>query len=186
MSRGRAVFSGQLVFETGSYLQVKEREKVDLRKELDRILRDGNDEEREILSLAVQTIRQKRDRDSAYLSGFMGLKGEFIGEDEYQFSVPITPFMLNKAGIVHGGITATLADSTMGSLINRRLSDKYQGAVTAEMKINYLSPGTGERIISRAKLLKMGSHLATATCEIKNEKNQLIAHASGTFFMIRK
>jgi uncharacterized protein (TIGR00369 family) len=66
------------------------------------------------------------------------------------------------------------------------MPDQYRGAVTAEMKINYLSPGTGDRLISRAKLLKMGSHLATATCEIRNEKNQLIAHASGTFFMIRK
>lgn len=159
---------------------------MDLKRELDRILREGTDEERKILSLAVQAVHQKRERDSAYLSGFMGLKGEFVGEDEYQFSVPITPFMLNKAGIVHGGITATLADSTMGSLINRRLSEAYRGAVTAEMKINYISPGRGERIISRAKLLKMGSHLATATCEISNEKNQLIAHASGTFFMIKK
>jgi uncharacterized protein (TIGR00369 family) len=175
-----------LFFDTGSFWQEKEREKVDLRKELDSILRDGNDEEREILSLAVQAIQQRRDRNSAYLSGFMGLKGEFIGEDEYQFSIPITPFMLNKAGIVHGGITAALADSTMGSLINRRMPDQYRGAVTAEMKINYLSPGTGDRLISRAKLLKMGSHLATATCEIRNEKNQLITHASGTFFMIRK
>lgn len=159
---------------------------MDLKRELDMIIRDGTDEEKQILLLAVQAIQQKRERKSAYMSGFMGLKGEFVGEDEYQFTVPITPFMLNKAGIVHGGITATLADSTMGSLINRRLKEGYQGAVTAEMKINYISPGRGERIISRAKLLKMGSHLATATCELTNEKNQLIAHASGTFFMIKK
>jgi uncharacterized protein (TIGR00369 family) len=116
----------------------------------------------------------------------MGLKGKFVGENEYEFCVPITAFMLNRAGIVHGGITATLADSTMGSLINKRLPKGYIGAVTTEMKVNYLTPGRGEYLISRAKLLHMGKTLATATCEIKNEKGRLITYTTGTFYMIRR
>jgi uncharacterized protein (TIGR00369 family) len=158
---------------------------MNLNEELHHILHEGTEEEKEILALAVQAIKQKRQRHSAYISGFMGLKGRFVDENEYEFCVPVTPFMLNKAGMVHGGITATLADSTIGSLINQRLPQGYKGAVTVELKVNYLKPGFGKELISRAKLVHMGSTLATATCEITNEKGKLIAFTTGTFYMIR-
>lgn len=158
---------------------------MDLQTELDSIISEGNDEEMRILALAIQAIKQKRERNSAYISGFLGLKGRFAGEDEYEFSIPVTPFMMNRAGMVHGGITATLADSVMGSLINKRLPEGSKGAVTTEMNVKYLAPGRGEKLISRAKLLRMGSSLASASCEIRNEKNHLIVHATATFYIIR-
>ncbi|MGA8944091.1 MAG: PaaI family thioesterase [Thermoactinomyces sp.] len=158
---------------------------MDLQTQLDLVIREGNDEEMQILSLAVQAIRQRRERNSAYISGFLGLKGRFAGDNEYEMSVPITPFMMNRAGMVHGGITATLADSVMGSLINKRLPEGYGGAVTTEMNIKYLAPGRGKQLIARAKLLRLGNSLASASCEIRNEKKHLIAHATSTFFLIR-
>jgi uncharacterized protein (TIGR00369 family) len=159
---------------------------MNLDGELQQILQNGTDEEKQLLALAVQAIKQKRERNSAYISGFMGLKGRFVEDDVYEFRVPVTPFTLNRAGIVHGGITATLADSTIGSLINQRLPEGYKGAVTVELKVNYLKQGLGKELVSRARLVHMGSTLATATCEITNEKNKLIAFTTGTFYMIRK
>lgn len=150
---------------------------------LNKIVHEGTDEEKEVLKLAVQAIYQKRERQSAYLSGFMGLKGEFVDQETYQFKVPITAFMMNRVHMVHGGITATLADSTMGSLINQRLPDG-QGCVTSEMKVNYISPGRGTTLISQAKIVHMGKQLCVAECRITNEKGKLIVMATGTFFVI--
>nr|WP_091738369.1 PaaI family thioesterase [Marininema mesophilum] len=149
-------------------------------KELGEIVADGTAEEHEILALAVQAINQKRERQSAYPSGFLGLRGEFIGEREYRFRIPITSYMLNRGGIVHGGITATLADSTMGSLINRSLApEKF--AVTVEMKTNYLQPGLGKELISTARMIRLGETLAVADCQVENERGTLIALTTGTF-----
>lgn len=156
-----------------------------LREEILEVLDFGNDEEKEILSLALKAIYQKRERKSAYLSGFLGLSGQFVEEDQYQFVVPITPFMLNRSGMVHGGITASLADSTMGSLINKRLPKGF-AAVTAEIKVHYLRPGLGKKLISQAKLVKMGQSLATAICEITNEQGALISLSTGTFYIYRQ
>ncbi|MGA9173189.1 MAG: PaaI family thioesterase [Thermoactinomyces sp.] len=154
-----------------------------LADEIQNILKNGTEEEKEVLALAVQAIKQKRERKSAYLSGFLGLSGRFIEERVYEFRVPITPFMLNRRGIVHGGVTATLADSTMGSCINRMLPDGV-GAVTAELKINYLKPGTGKMLISRAELLHLGQTLAVLNCEITNEKGKRICFATATFYIL--
>lgn len=156
-----------------------------IEQQLVEVWQEGIEEEREILRLALQAISQKRERNSAYLSGFMGLKGRFVDEDEYEFTVPVTPFMFNQAGIVHGGITAALADSTIGSLINQRLPEGYIGAITTELKVNYLKPGVGKELISRAKLVHMGSTLAMGTCEITNERGKLITFTTATFFMIK-
>lgn len=158
---------------------------MNVSEEVLQLLHEGTEEEKQILSLAVQAIKQKRERGSAYLSGFLGLQGKFVDEDVYEFRIPITPFMLNKAGMVHGGITASLADSTIGSLIHQRLPESFIGAVTTELKVNYIKPGVGKELISRAKLLHMGSTLAVATCEIRNEREKLIAYTTGTFYLIK-
>ncbi|GGE19546.1 hypothetical protein GCM10011571_21830 [Marinithermofilum abyssi] len=149
-------------------------------EEWQEILTNGTDEEKEILRLATAAIRQKRERQSAYPSGFLGLKGEFVEKGVYQFRIPITPYMLNRGGVVHGGILATLADSTMGSLINKSLPENAF-AVTVEMKVNYVRPGTGTELISRASLIRLGHTLAVAECRIANEKGSEIAVAIGTF-----
>lgn len=153
--------------------------------ELASVIQNGTDEEREILRLTLQAIRQKRERNSAYPSGFLGLSGEFVEPKTYRFRVPITPYMLNRGGFVHGGITATLADSTMGSLVNKSLPEN-RFAVTAEMKVHYLQPGIGETLISTARLLRLGQTLAVAECRVENEKESLIALATATFSLQKK
>ncbi|MDR6225314.1 PaaI family thioesterase [Desmospora profundinema] len=158
---------------------------MSLREELEAVLCDGTDEEREILRLSLQAIRQKRERNSAYPSGFLGLAGKFTDSKSYRFRIPITPYMLNRGGFVHGGITATLVDSTMGSLVNRSLPDE-RFAVTAEMKVHYLQPGRGEELISTAHLLQMGQTLAVTECRVENEQGRLIALATATFSLQKK
>jgi uncharacterized protein (TIGR00369 family) len=157
---------------------------VELTAEVNKVLAEGTAEEKEMLRLAMQAIKQKRERKSAYLSGMLGLSGEFIDDHTYQFRVPITPFMINRSGVVHGGITASLADSTMGSLINKRLPEGYY-AVTSEMKVNYLRVGIGTELIAQAKLIHKGQTLVVAQCEITNERGHKIAFASATFYVIR-
>lgn len=149
------------------------------------VLRHGTVEEREILQLALQAIEQKRTRGSAYMSGFLGLKGDFKEDGSYRFEVPVTPFMLNRAGIVFGGITASLLDSTMGSLINRSLPTQ-QYAVTLEMKVNYVAPGKGKKLISTARFLHRGSKTCVAAADIVNEKDVKIVTGMGTFYVLNQ
>ncbi|WP_400162832.1 PaaI family thioesterase [Brevibacillus sp. TJ4] len=154
-------------------------------EEIQELWEGGSEEEREILQLAVQAIRQKRERNSAFISGFLGLQGEFLDESTYCFEIPLTPFMLNARGVVHGGIVATLIDSTMGSLINRSLSSN-QYAVTTELKVNYLRPGKGERIRAEARFLHRGQTLAVLECSVYNERNKRLAHGTGSFMVLTR
>ncbi|UFJ39353.1 PaaI family thioesterase [Brevibacillus humidisoli] len=154
-------------------------------EELREIWENGTEQEREVLALAAQAVRRKRERNSAYLSGFLGLSGEYLDEEKrtYQFIVPITPFMHNSLGVVHGGITATLIDSTMGSLINRSLPNgRY--AVTTELKINYIRPGTGKQLRCVAAILHRGQSLVVCEASLYDDVERLVAHATGSFMLL--
>lgn len=154
-------------------------------EEIKKLWEEGSEEERNLLQLAVQAIHQKRERNRVFLSGFLGLQGTFLDENTYSFDIPITPFMHNSGGAVHGGILATLIDSTMGSLINRSLPyDQY--AVTTELKVNYLRPGKGERLRSEARFLHRGRTLAVMECSVYNERNKRLAHGTGSFIILQR
>lgn len=155
--------------------------------ELKNIWSDGDEEERRILELAVQAIQQKRERNSSFISGFLGLKGEFIDDakQSYRFELPLTPFMHNSGRAVHGGILATLIDSAMGSLINRSLPpDQY--AVTTELKLNYLRPGKGERVRAEASFLHRGQTLVVMEGTVYDDRNRRIAHGTGSFIVLSR
>ncbi|WP_246615635.1 PaaI family thioesterase [Aneurinibacillus thermoaerophilus] len=146
-------------------------------------LKNGTEDEQQILYLARQAIEYMRDRKrkTAYLSGFLGLQGEYLEDGTYRFEVPITPFMLNGLNIVHGGITATLADAVMGSVASRSTGYKV---VTTEMNVHYLSPGTGDKLIATASVLRRGKTLCVCECKIHNDQSRLILAGTGTFYLI--
>ncbi len=183
---GKGLVAGIGIILT-SVMDSRKREERYMLEEIKEIWEKGTEEEREVLALAVQAIRRKRERNSAYLSGFLGLAGEYLDEEKrsYQFIVPITSFMNNSLGVVHGGITATLMDSTMGSLVNRSLP-KGRYAVTTELKINYLRPGTGRHLRSVATILHRGKHLVVCEGSVYDDAERLVAHATGSFMLLGK
>ncbi|KQL45609.1 PaaI family thioesterase [Brevibacillus choshinensis] len=154
-------------------------------EELKNICEEGSEEEQQILELALKSIRQRRERKSAFLSGFLGLQGEFVDERTYRFEIPLTVFMHNSGGAVHGGILATLIDSVMGSLINRSLPPE-EYAVTTELKINYLRPGKGEKLRAEATFLHRGQTLVVMEGSVYDDRNKRIAHGTGTFIVLKR
>lgn len=82
-------------------------------------------------------------------------------------------------GVVHGGVTATLADVAMGHGAAPHV-DGVQQCVTVESKIQYLYPARGERLEAESRVLKRGKNLiimeARVTCDDK-----LVACATGTY-----
>ena len=87
---------------------------------------------------------------------------------------------LNPYGIVHGGLIFTLADTSMGVI--SRTTGKL--AVTLNSQINYLKPGIGNKLISKAKAIKIGKTTALLTADIYDELNNLIASSNATYYFL--
>jgi len=89
--------------------------------------------------------------------------------------------LLNPAGTVHGGFSATLLDSCMGLAIQSTL-DKGIGQTTLEFKISLVRPITTETGEIRAEgvVLSHGRRIGTAEGKITDRNGRLLAHGTTT------
>jgi uncharacterized protein (TIGR00369 family) len=89
--------------------------------------------------------------------------------------------LLNPAGTVHGGFSATLLDSCMGLAVQSTL-EKGIGQTTLEFKISLVRPITTETGEIRAEgvVLSRGRRIGTAEGKITDRNGRLLAHGTTT------
>ena len=90
--------------------------------------------------------------------GFMNLVGAELSElsrGTCTIAVARRPELLQQHGFFHGGVTAFLVDNatTIAAATSRG-----QPALTAEYKLNLLSPAVGERLISNGCVVSSSRH----------------------------
>jgi uncharacterized protein (TIGR00369 family) len=78
----------------------------------------------------------------------------------------------------HGGVIATLIDLTGHAAVAVKVG---RMAPTIDLRIDYLRPSTGEGIIARARLLKIGRMLARVDIDVTDTQGRLIAVGRGSF-----
>ena len=89
--------------------------------------------------------------------------------------------LLNPAGTVHGGFSATLLDSCMGLAIQSTL-EKGMSSTTLEFKISLvraITPQTGA-IRAEGIVLQRGRRVGTAEGRITDANGKLLAHGTTT------
>jgi uncharacterized protein (TIGR00369 family) len=109
----------------------------------------------------VKTIR-----DNVGRQGFMNLVRAELSElsrGACTLAVARRPELLQQHGFFHGGVTAFLVDNatTIAAATSRG-----QPALTAEYKLNLLSPADGERLICRARVIKPGRQVAVVAADV--------------------
>ena len=87
---------------------------------------------------------------------------------------------LNPYGIVHGGLIFSMGDTVMGITIRSTGRD----AVTLDGTINYLKPGKGKYLIATSEVIKVGKTTSVLMANIYNDKEELIAVMSATYYFI--
>lgn len=60
-----------------------------------------------------------------------------------------------QSGMIHGGVTSSVADIVMG-FAAYSLVGEGEGTVTSDLKIAYLRPGEGAKLIARGRVIKAG------------------------------
>lgn len=100
--------------------------------------------------------------------------------------IPSTQFY-NPMMRIHGGFTATLIDTALGSATLSKLP-KGTGVGTIALTINYvrkIDVATGP-LIATATVLHAGRTMLTAEAKVEDEAGVLYAHGTGTFMVYPK
>jgi uncharacterized protein (TIGR00369 family) len=115
-----------------------------------------------------------------FLARFFDLEVSY-GDETCRVAMPVSDYLFNPQGSLHGGALAFALDVSMGHLCNRFLST----GITLEMKTQFLRPVTGD-CHCVASFLKKGRRLAFVESRLYDEQDRLAAVASSTWMLLPK
>jgi uncharacterized protein (TIGR00369 family) len=92
------------------------------------------------------------------------------------------PEFANSWGSVHGGALMTLLDVALASA-GRSLDDQCNGALTVEIKVNFIAAAVGP-VFAEGRALRAGRSLIFSEGELRSEDGILLAKATGTFKLL--
>jgi uncharacterized protein (TIGR00369 family) len=159
--------------------------KHELYQLLETCIQTGSQADLNSLAYILEGFQKKiNNQRSTYIDGILQMD-RIMDENSCEITIPVHPILNNNLDIVHGGITATVLDTAMGSLANYLLPEGY-GAVTNQLNIHYIAPGIGEKLRCRAEIVHKGTKTMVISGEAYRSDGKKIAYATGTFFTIKK
>ena len=96
---------------------------------------------------------------------------------------PLREELLNSNGVLHGGVTAAIADeAAWHALIHEHKG--HREMTTTELKVNYLRPLAGKKVVARAYILRVGKTLGVTRVDLFDAQKKLSAVAVVTYMML--
>jgi uncharacterized protein (TIGR00369 family) len=155
----------------------------ELRQLLEASIENGSETDLSALAYLLEGVRKRiNQKNTTYIDGILQMEKK-IDKNSCEITIPVHPIFNNNLNIIHGGITATVLDTAMGSLANYLLPEGL-GAVTNQLNIHYIAPGTGTDIRCIAEVVHKGSKTMVISGEAYRNDGKKIAYATGTFFII--
>ena len=118
-----------------------------------------------------------------FFSQWLGIEVLEVKEGYSKIKMPVREEMLNGFGIVHGGLTFSLADSAFAFACNNRNNT----SVALDVTITFTKPvNVGDELTAEANEVHNGRSIGVYIISITNQKNEQVAFFKGTCFRTAK
>lgn len=114
----------------------------------------------------------------------VGVRLSRVHDDGVTIECALRPDLLNGAGVLHGGVTATLADAAVGIALHRHFGG-MQPITTVELKINYFKPVKTGKLYARSRLLRTGKTICVGSVDLLDSEKNAAGAALVTYMVIR-
>ncbi|MEP6539192.1 MAG: PaaI family thioesterase [Bryobacteraceae bacterium] len=116
-------------------------------------------------------------------NSLIGIRLAGVHADGVTIECKLKPEIMNGSGMLHGGVTATLADSAVGIAIMRHFNGERK-ITTVELKVNYFRPVISDSVSARASLRRIGNHLCIGQVDIFDSEKNLAGIAIVTYMLL--
>ena len=106
-----------------------------------------------------------------------------VGGGNAEVAMVLQPQHFNPQGIVHGGIIAAMADTSIGLALRSMLKPGFTHR-TAQLNVHFVSKGEGNRIVGRGHSVHLGRRMGYGEAEVVDAAGGLLAKASATFIVL--
>jgi uncharacterized protein (TIGR00369 family) len=99
--------------------------------------------------------------------------------------------LCQPAGIMHGGVLASLVDTAIAQAIlltPQHLAIRAQGGgmVTIDLRLKYLRPVSAGRVLCEARTVRVGRQIVHATATVTDAAGKEVALGDSTYMLIAK
>ncbi len=115
----------------------------------------------------------------------LGIKLDAVEAGEATLSLRIREEFKQNAGVVHGGVIASLIDSATAFAILPLLNPDER-TTTVDLTISYLRPLVAGVVVARAKVLRAGRRMIATSAELFDDDGKLAATALSTYIRLPK
>ncbi len=129
----------------------------------------------------LQDIRDLLTRHA--FNHLLGLELVRTHRDGVTIRCRVRPELLNSAGSLHGGVTASIADAAVGTALNS-LYNGMRRFTTIELKVNYFRPVTEGRLLARSRLLRVGSTICVGQVDLTDHQRRSVGVAIVTYMLL--
>lgn len=113
----------------------------------------------------------------------MNMRLAAIDLDTAEIELDLAEHHIQPYRIVHGGVVATLIDTaTFWSAFLQIPEDA--GLVNVDLKLNYLKPAVGGRLVTRGRCIQAGRTISYAEATVIDATNTTIAHGTSTLMTL--
>lgn len=120
--------------------------------------------------------------ESNQFGDLLGIDFLILDKGIVEYKAKISSNLLATQIAAHGGLIATLCDGALGIAALSCVVEDDKVVATVEMNIKYLKPVLlNDELIAKAEVIQAGKRLLFSECKVYNQRNEIIASASGTF-----
>ena len=100
--------------------------------------------------------------------------------DYCQITLPLAPYLLNRYGILHGGLHTTFLDTVMG-FCGCYTGDRACHQLVLSLGISFLAQSTGRTLIAEGRRTGGGPKTFFAAATVCDDTSAQIANGTGVF-----
>jgi acyl-CoA thioesterase len=149
---------------------------------LERFRSLGEEARDELLSLSDRLAAARQKQKPPHYRDLIGEEVVRRERGQTEVRIPIRPFVLNRSGVVHGGVICTLMDEAIGWAAYDSLGEGGH-VVTTELKINFLTAATSGILTGHGRVVRQGKHLIVGEGDILDQEGRLLARGLGTWMI---
>ncbi len=113
---------------------------------------------------------------------YLGVELVRAGDGEAEVRLSLEAHHLNRRGVVHGGVLASLLDSALGAAVISAIPPSWWCA-TISLSVQFLEGVGRGRLNARGRVLRRGRKVAFAGGEVRDEGGRLVAVAQGSWHL---
>lgn len=120
-------------------------------------------------------IRTSFDRQSMMRT--LGARLALIEPGRIAITAPILPTSLQQHGAGHAGLTFSIGDSAAGYAALTLMPEDAE-VMTVEMKINLMSPATGDQLVAEGRVIRPGRRIMVVAADVWAETGKTRKHVA--------